>query len=274
MNVGLLVCPRCGGGLAESAGGLACGGCRASYAIREGVPELLPWSGGEPGPEWERWRVKLERLQDWRRDTWDGSAEAGVHQRVADAHTEEFFRFAAVPERSLVVEIGCGTGAASLHLPGRRYVGIDPLPLGIPAPLEGTPPPLILQGVGERLPLADARCDAVLLCETLDHALDPRRVLEEARRALKPGGILAVMQSVRVPVPVPPWHVRLRVAAGRLRARLRARLRGRRRTTDAETKMHVFTPEALRSLAGSILTVESSVTRGQTLYLRARKTAS
>jgi SAM-dependent methyltransferase len=40
-----------------------------------------------------------------------------------------------------------------------------------------------------RLPLADASVDWVLLVGVLEHVDDPDRVLEEARRVLKPGGL-------------------------------------------------------------------------------------
>ena len=266
-DLALLACPRCGSSLGEGESSLRCEGCGAAYAVRDRVPDLLPWSGGVPGPEWDLWREKLALLQKWRSDTWNGSSTAAALQKIADDHVAEFLRFAQVGEGSVVLEIGCGSGACSRHLPRRRYVGIDPLPLEVPASLPGSPAPVIVQGVGERLPLADTSVDAVLLCETIDHASDPRRVLREARRALKPGGVLAVLQSVAVPVPAPPLRVRLRVALGRLRARLS----GRRPTTDAQTKMHVFTPDGLRALAASEFLVETARTEGQTLFLRARK---
>ena len=40
-----------------------------------------------------------------------------------------------------------------------------------------------------RLPFADASVDWVLLVGVLEHVDDPDRVLEEARRVLKPGGL-------------------------------------------------------------------------------------
>lgn len=43
----LLVCPaaHCRGGLDERAGELVCGRCRRRFAIRDGVPHLVPDEG-------------------------------------------------------------------------------------------------------------------------------------------------------------------------------------------------------------------------------------
>ena len=258
---GVLACPRCRATVAPAGASLRCAACGATYAVEQGVPDLLPWSGGTPGREWDRWREKLDLLQDWRRDTWTGSAAAEVRQKEADELADAFFAFAQVAAGARVLEIGCGSGDLRRFLPGRRYVGLDPMPL----PAAGDT--AVVRGVGERLPVAEGAFDAVLLCETLDHALDPPRVLAEVRRALRPGGTLALMQSVRVLAPKAPLPVRLRVAGGRLKARLRGTL-----APDAErTKMHVFTPEALRALAETELAVEAATTRGGTAFLRASK---
>jgi len=266
MDLGVLACPRCSGRLEPSGRTLRCAGCREEYPVREGIPDLLPWSDGSPGQEWDRWREKLDRLQAWRRGTWDGSSTAGTRQKLADDLAQEFFRFARVPEGARVLEIGCGSGDLRRFLPGRHYFGLDPMPL--PGHGRGAAPePVFLRGVGERLPIAEASFDAVLLCETIDHALDPARVLAESRRVLRAGGLLAMMQSVTVEAPPVPLTTRLRVAAGRVKASAL----GRRSPSDAETKMHVFTAEALEALAGTMLLVDVALTRGQTLFLRAIK---
>ena len=58
------------------------------------------------------------------------------------------------------------------------YVAVDPSPRG----------PGILRGVGEALPVRSGAFDTVVLSEVLEHVRDPRRVLLEAVRALRPGG--------------------------------------------------------------------------------------
>jgi hypothetical protein len=60
--------------------------------------------------------------------------------------------------------------------------------------------------------------------------------------------------------------VRLRVAAG-----LPGRPAGHAAAGGERTKMHVFTPEALRALAEAELLVEAVTTQGGTSFLRACK---
>jgi SAM-dependent methyltransferase len=258
---GILACPRCRGAMTPAESALRCAGCGARYAVVEGVPDLLPWSGGSPGREWDRWREKLERLQDWRRATWTGSAAAGARQRQADDLAAVFFAFARIPEGARVLEIGCGAADLRRFLPGRSYVGVDPMPL---PSKDGA---ALVRGVGERLPVTEGAFDAVLLCETLDHALDPACVLGEARRALRAGGVLAIQQSVRVEAARAPLPVRLRVAGGRLRARLAGTLP----PEEAQTKMHVFTLETLRALTEAQLVVDAAAEQHGTALLRAIK---
>lgn len=131
----LLRCPRCGGGLDADSSSLRCARCRAVYEVRAGIPDLLPWSGGVAGPEWSRWRDKLDSLQQWRAETWAGGSGTAARQKVADDLASEFFKFMRVPETGTVLDIGCGSAELRRFVPRRRYVGLDPL-AGTP----GAPP--------------------------------------------------------------------------------------------------------------------------------------
>ncbi len=265
-EIALLRCPRCTCALHQGDGVLACRQCAGVYELRDRGAELLPWSGGDPGPEWTRWREKLQLLQEWRKSTWDGSHQCCDRQRVADSMARDFLLFLGVPAQATVLDIGCGGGQFGAYLPWRRYWGLDPAP-GRPA-VEDPSREVILRGVGERLPLADSSFDAVLLCQTLDHCLDPATVILEARRVLKPGGILGIMQSLSAAAPVPPpLRVRIRSRLGRIKSRLR----GRRRIDDAETKTVPLDLHAVISLVQPVLELDASLVQGLVVFLRARR---
>lgn len=103
-----------------------------------------------------------------------------VHYQRHLFRLHEFCRDAT----GLVLDVGCDDpqlGAAILP-PGARYVGLDPF-------CQRTSP-FRLIGVGEYLPFGDATLDGVLFNTSLDHILDWRRALTEARRVLVPGGRL------------------------------------------------------------------------------------
>ncbi|MFL5802215.1 MAG: class I SAM-dependent methyltransferase [Roseiflexaceae bacterium] len=54
----------------------------------------------------------------------------------------------------------------------------------------GLDPSLIQCGTGEHMPFADSSFDIVYSFQVLEHVRDPRRVLMESWRVLKPGGVL------------------------------------------------------------------------------------
>jgi SAM-dependent methyltransferase len=80
-----------------------------------------------------------------------------------------------------VIDVGCGMQPYR-HLLGKgvvEYVGVD---------RQGALTNPTIEGTAEALPAADASFDVVLCTMVLEHVVDPRRVLAEARRVLKPNG--------------------------------------------------------------------------------------
>lgn len=94
-------------------------------------------------------------------------------------------------ERSLgalegrVLDVGCGLQPYRAMLSPRvtEYVGLD---------LEGPLSKPTVVGTAQALPFPDARFDAVVSTQVLEHLEDPRGALGEAARVLAPGGTLVL----------------------------------------------------------------------------------
>lgn len=88
------------------------------------------------------------------------------------------------------MDAGCGDGRLAAALPQYRWCGVEPDPtLREEAHARGV---RVLPGCAEELPFPDGAFDAACLFDVLEHVEDDRAALAEARRVLKPGGLLFV----------------------------------------------------------------------------------
>ncbi len=108
-----------------------------------------------------------------------------------------------------VLDLGCGEGAfaAAAHEAGCQAVGVDVAREALrrataahPGPEYRLWPPLA------SLPAGDGEFDVAWAGEVVEHVVDPFAVLEEVRRALRPGGRLLLT------TPGHPLALRLRLA--------------------------------------------------------------
>jgi ArsR family transcriptional regulator len=107
-----------------------------------------------------------------------------------------------LPREWVVADLGCGTGdlARKLARHVRQVLAVDRSAAMLQSArrrLAGVTNVEIHRGELEALPLEDASCDAALLVLVLTYAQEPQRVLAEAARVLRPGGVLAVVDLVR-----------------------------------------------------------------------------
>ncbi|MCE7921250.1 MAG: hypothetical protein DCC59_07480 [Chloroflexi bacterium] len=94
-----------------------------------------------------------------------------------------------------VLEVGCGTGRWVMELNplARRVVGLD-FSLGMLKQARGQDEALSLtNGDANRLPFPSASFDLVLSVNALHHYADQRAFIAEARRLLRAGGALAII---------------------------------------------------------------------------------
>jgi SAM-dependent methyltransferase len=110
-----------------------------------------------------------------------------------------------LPERSLVVDVGCGEGTHSYRLSERfgfSVVGIDPFPRHVDvatAGLESLDADVARRirftlGAAEALPIEDRTADLVWCRDVLVHVADLARAYAEFHRVLRDGGRVLVYQ--------------------------------------------------------------------------------
>jgi SAM-dependent methyltransferase len=160
---------------------------------------------------WASWNILQENATIPYKDF--PESNLGVGPRV------DFLQFAAFCEfKGNVLDIGVGPQKSPTHIqyneiPDVFFVGIDPLvgqqPRGF----------AYIQGLGEYLPFRNEIFDQVLFVTSLDHFIDPRVALAEAKRVLKPEGAICVWlgekdKNAPKPTESPEWYKALRIPEG------------------------------------------------------------
>lgn len=116
--------------------------------------------------------------------------------------------------RGQVLDVGAGTGVNLAHFrAASRVVAAEPDPAmrrRLAARLAGSPVPAELTGdAAGSLRQPDASFDAVVFTQVLCTVTDPDRALAEARRVLRPGGRLIILEHVRGSGSLARWQGRL-----------------------------------------------------------------
>jgi SAM-dependent methyltransferase len=123
----------------------------------------------------------------------DYSSWAGRDERVFEYLPLERELLQALGPGATILDLGCGDGS---HMPilagGGAVVGADAF---VPGLSRASRHGIVVGAEGERLPFRSEAFDLVYISHVLHHATEPRAVLTEVGRVLKPGGGLLVIET-------------------------------------------------------------------------------
>ena len=86
------------------------------------------------------------------------------------------------------LDVGCGTRPYEIHFPKGTYFGVDVDHSGRDIKLKS--PDFFYDGT--ILPFQNSIYDGVICTQVLEHVTDPKQIISEISRVLKPGGVLIV----------------------------------------------------------------------------------
>jgi SAM-dependent methyltransferase len=181
----LVVCPFCKGRLSRSPKTLDCTSCGRSFALRDGVVDLLaaPQSGPkDQGPGLAGRALGALVARPFFYDLVQRMAGANVIQQRIRPLLEQ-------TEGGLVLDVGAGTGNLETVLPGSaRYVWLDLDRQKLGGFQHKSSAPAVL-GDATDLPLKDDSVDWALSFGVSHHLNDEqlRRMLDEVRRVTRKG---------------------------------------------------------------------------------------
>jgi len=117
---------------------------------------------------------------------------------VVESIRSAIWTTARLPDRARVLDVGAGTGriGKAFLAAGDFYIGVDSShamlqEFSVKPEFRESKTSLLAQAEGRRLPFQNASFDLVLLMQVLSAAGNWRELLEECRRVLRPGGIIA-----------------------------------------------------------------------------------
>jgi SAM-dependent methyltransferase len=148
---------------------------------------------------------------------------------IAAEHHSRYAWASSLAEGRHVLDAGCGVGWGTVELArggARSVTGVDIDDIALMSARERSAGNAeFVRGDLAALPFADGSFDLVVSFDAIEHVADPSRALDEFRRVLRPGGVLAVSTPNRGIYPSGnPFHLH-ELSSGELEASLRSRFR-------------------------------------------------
>ena len=161
-------------------------------------------AAGSAAADDERARVILSGRRGRSREFFSGVAQRwdGVRAELFGSDSEIFPLFGLLDPTATLGDLGAGTGHFSARVAPflGKVVAVDASEQMLEAArgrLEGARNVDLRRGDLENLPIDDEELDVAVLLLVLHYVVDPETVLTEARRTLKPGGRIVIVDMRR-----------------------------------------------------------------------------
>ncbi|MCS7479396.1 methyltransferase domain-containing protein [Umezawaea endophytica] len=200
-------CPFCHGALTTGADGLRCPACAADYPSAAGYVDFAPAITMKPGlgPFYLQDPLHVTRYERATRDAFLEIMGENWDRDLTPDREDDYLRTALDAADGLVLDLACGSGRWTRtlveHLGGARVVGLDLSVPMIDLIRASLPDLCVVRGTALRLPFADRSLGAVNCSNALQLLPDPRSVLREAGRCLRPGGLFTAFTFRRADRP-------------------------------------------------------------------------
>jgi SAM-dependent methyltransferase len=188
-------CPTCHGPLAAEVDGLACASCRQVYPTGAGYPDFAPDVRMKPGlgPFYLQDPLHVPRYEPETRVAFLDIMGANWDRDLTPEDEDDYLRTHLVPGPAPVLDLGCGAGrwtrTIARDVGMSRVIGLDLSVAMIDTIRRELPDLCVVRGTASALPFADGTLAAVNCSNALQLLPDPRAVLREVGRCLRPGGV-------------------------------------------------------------------------------------
>jgi SAM-dependent methyltransferase len=191
-------CPHCRGPLTTSGGNLACPQCHRVYAAAGGYLDFAPEVRMKPGlgPFYLQDPLHVPRYEQHTRPYFLDIMGANWDRELTPEDEDDYLRAHLLPAPGLVLDLGCGAGrwtrTIARHVGMSRVAGLDLSVAMIELIRRELPGLCVVRGTAVQLPFATGSLGAVNCSNALQLMPDPRAVVQEVGRCLRPGGVFTV----------------------------------------------------------------------------------
>jgi SAM-dependent methyltransferase len=192
----VFACTVCGCPVTADGDQLVCPGCARVFSSGAGYPDFAPEVRMKPGlgPFYLQDPLHVTRYESETRVAFLNLMGANWDDDLSPADEDDYLRTMINAVDGPVLDLACGAGrwtrTVMAHVGESRVIGLDLSVAMIELVRARLPNLCVVRGTAARLPFATGSLGAINCSNSLQLFPDPRAVLQEAGRCLRPGGTL------------------------------------------------------------------------------------